>query len=55
MWLISYLYPQLLIEKIETPEGDGNESKYLFWLLDIMIEKIEPPEGDGNHKTAPHT
>lgn len=43
------------IEKIETPEGDGNESKYLFWLLDIMIEKIEPPEGDGNHKTAPHT
>ena len=35
------------IEKIETPEGDGNKVLY-HNKVHIFIEKIETPEGDGN-------
>ncbi len=36
------------IEKIETPEGDGNEGGREY-TVDLFIEKIETPEGDGNY------
>ena len=39
------------IEKIETPEGDGNIKWKSNLALRKYIEKIETPEGDGNpHK-----
>ena len=38
-----------IIEKIETPEGDGNSHAHMLLSPGFFtIEKIETPEGDGN-------
>ena len=48
------------IEKIETPEGDGNTTLKVIFHQPVHIEKIETPEGDGNgcirpiHKISRH-
>ena len=39
---------KLIIEKIETPEGDGNKFRLHYQNI-YPIEKIETPEGDGNN------
>ncbi len=41
------------IEKIETPEGDGNSCETFSSIFGVSIEKIETPEGDGNNFLAP--